>query len=309
MRIFTLTLNPAYDVHVHTQHFEAFHEHIATVLSREAGGKGVNISRALQSGKVENTAVIIVGEDNAAEYRRQLAEDGLSVMELARPGSIRENLTVHCNNGPETRISFTGFNAGDENLDEIFTRIRPDPDTFITMTGRIANGMTMERVKAFLLDCAALGAKIVVDSRSFSLSDLAQVRPWLIKPNQEEISAYCGAPVEDMETAAQKAKALSSLGIENTLVSMGSQGALLITGGKVYFAKAPQVEAVSTIGAGDSMIAGFLAATADGEGNEGRLKRAVAYGTAACLTEGTQPPSAETVSSLLPQVQTAVLSQ
>ena len=92
------------------------------------------------------------------------------------------------------------------------------------------------------------------------------------------------------------------MGIENTLVSMGEQGALLITGDRAYYAKAPQVQVVSTIGAGDSAIAGFLTATAGGEGSEGRLAVAVAFGTAACLTEGTQPPTEEMIHNLLPQI-------
>lgn len=303
MRIYTLTLNPAYDIHVHTHHFAPFHENIATVLSREAGGKGVNISRALSSANVANTAVIVVGTDNAAAYRQKLSQAHLSVIEIERPGSIRENITVHCDDAPETRISFTGFTAEDRILDEIFAQIRPDGDTILTMTGRIANGMTIEKVKDFLKKAAAFGAKIVVDSRSFGLSDLAEVKPWLIKPNQEEISAYCGEPVEDMTTALRKAKELSRLGIENTLVSMGDLGALLVTGEQVFCAKAPKVQAVSTIGAGDSTIAGFLAATVRGENSEGRLATAVAFGSAACLTPGTQPPMKETVCRLLPLIQ------
>lgn len=302
MRIYTLTLNPAYDVHVHTAHFTPYHENIATVLSREAGGKGVNISRALYSAHIPNTAVIVLGMDNAAEYRQKLAQAGLSVLEFEKPGSIRENLTLHCDNGPETRISFAGFTAEDSILDEIFAQIRPDGDTILTMTGRIAKGMTIKKVKDFLKKAAACGAKIVVDSRSFSLSDLAEVKPWLIKPNQEEISTYCGEPVEDIETALAKAKELSRLGIENTMVSMGDQGALLVTGEQVFCAKAPQVQVVSTIGAGDSTIAGFLTATVRGEDSEGRLAMAVAFGTAACLTKGTQPPTEEMIYKLLPQI-------
>lgn len=302
MRIYTLTLNPAYDVHVHTEHFVPYHENIAAVLSREAGGKGVNISRALHSAHIPNTAVIVVGTDNAAEYRRKLAQAGLSVLEFEKPGSIRENLTLHCDNGPETRISFAGFAAEDSILDEIFAQIRPDENTILTMTGRIAKGMTIEKVKDFLKKAAACGAKIVVDSRSFSLSDLAEVKPWLIKPNQEEISAYCGEPIEDIETALAKAKEITRSGIENTLVSMGEQGALLITGDKAYYAEAPQVQVVSTIGAGDSAIAGFLTATAQGEANEGRLAAAVAFGSAACLTEGTQPPEEVMIRKLLRQI-------
>ena len=200
MRIYTLTLNPAYDVHVHTDCFTPFHENIAEVLSREAGGKGVNISRALQSVHVDNTAVVVVGLDNVSEYRKKLAQAGLKLLEIERSGSIRENITLHCDNGPETRISFSGFAAEDSILDEIFEQIHPDADTILTMTGRIAKGMSMEKVKDFLKKASGRGAKIVVDSRSFTLEDLAEVKPWLIKPNQEEISAYCAEPVEDMET-------------------------------------------------------------------------------------------------------------
>lgn len=298
MRIFTLTLNPAYDVHVHARHFAPFHENIATVLSREAGGKGVNISRALQSAKVANTAVVVTGSDNAEPYRQMLAQAGLSVMEIELPGSIRENLTLHCDNGPETRISFTGFAAGDSILDEIFTQIRPDADTILTMTGRIAQGMTMERVKEFLKKAAACGAKIVVDSRSFGLSDLAEVKPWLIKPNQEEISAFFGCAVESIRDAAEKARELAARGIANVMISLGQQGALLVAEGTVLHAMPPRIQAVSTVGAGDSTIAGFLAAAINNQPPEECLRLAVAFGTAACLTEGTQPPQSKAVEQL-----------
>ena len=302
MRIFTLTLNPAYDVHVYTKNFTPYHENIATVQSREAGGKGVNISRALQSAHVDNTAVVILGTENAVEFCRDLENAGLSTLLLEAPGRIRENITVHCDNAPETRISFKGFSADDSFLEQIFSHIRPDPDTVITMTGRIAEGMALARVKELLKTAINRGARVVIDSRSFSLSDLAEVKPWLIKPNQEEISAYCGEPVEDMKTALLKAKALSCLGIENVMVSMGEQGALLVRGEKAFAARAPQLQAVSTIGAGDSSVAGFIAATVQGQPPEICLAWAIAFGSAACLTAGTCPPEEMVIRDLLPQV-------
>ena len=302
MRIFTLTLNPAYDVHVHAKEFIPFHENIATVLSREAGGKGVNISRALLRAHTESTAVVLLGAENSGEFRRELENTGLSTLLWEVPGRIRENITVHCDNAPETRISFTGFSADDSILDEIFSHIRPDPDTVITMTGRIAQGMTLARVKEFLKVAANLGARIVIDSRSFSLCDLEEVRPWLIKPNQEEISAYCGTPVTDRKTALAKARELARLGIGNVLVSLGEQGALLVQGEQVFFARAPRLRAVSTIGAGDSSVAGFLAATAQALPPEVCLTWAVAFGSAACLTPGTQPPEEAAIRELLPQI-------
>jgi fructose-1-phosphate kinase PfkB-like protein len=105
-----------------------------------------------------------------------------------------------------------------------------------------------------------------------------------------------------METALEKAKELSAMGIENTLVSMGPQGAVLVTGQQAFSATVPQVQAVSTIGAGDSTIAGFLAGAYAGEGAMGCLKTAVSYGTAACLTAGTLPPEKEDIEKIYAQI-------
>lgn len=288
MRIYTVTLNPAYDIHADAAELMLRHENLAAVRSREAGGKGVNISRALHSAGVRNTAIIVLGTENGGEFRRALTE--LDCLYFERPGRIRENLTIHTADGRETRISFTGFSVDASILTEIAKVIQADSDTVVTFTGRVPDGVPLEAAKMFLLDLKARGAKIVLDSKSFSLKDICQVKPWLIKPNQEEIGAFFGCGVETMAQAAERAGEFAACGVENVMVSMGEQGALLISGGRLYTAVPPEIRAVSTIGAGDSSLAGFLAAFAAGEGAEGCLRSAVAFGTAACLTEGSQPP-------------------
>lgn len=298
MTIYTITLNPAYDIHAYAEHFAPFHENLAHVTSREAGGKGVNLSRALVSGGTDNTAVIVLGKDNCADFKAGLEEAGLNTLLLERPGRIRENLTLHCANAPETRISFSGFAVDDSILDEVAQFLNMDEETVITFTGRVASGMSMEKVKSFLLECKEKGAKIVLDSKSFGLKDIYDVKPWLIKPNQEEISEYFGCTVETIEGAMDKAKEFAAHGVTNVMVSLGEQGALLLNGGKSYIARPPKINAISTIGAGDSSIAGFIAAASMGEPPALRLKRAVAYGTAACLTEGTLPPMKEDVEDI-----------
>ena len=109
--------------------------------------------------------------------------------------------------------------------------------------------------------------------------------------------------VDTMEQALEKAHIFARKGVENTMVSLGEQGALLVCGGKAYIAEPPAVEAVSTIGAGDSAIAGFMAAAMAGGDEKERLKTAVAFGTAACLTEGTAPPRKEDIVEILQQIQ------
>jgi fructose-1-phosphate kinase PfkB-like protein len=129
-----------------------------------------------------------------------------------------------------------------------------------------------------------------------------EVHPWLIKPNQEEISEYLDCPIDTVEQAVEKAALFARQGIANVMVSFGEQGALLLREDECYIAKPPVIHAVSTIGAGDSSLAGFIAATARQEAPAGCLRNAVAYGTAACLTEGTLPPTAGDIAAIYPQV-------
>lgn len=295
MRIYTLTLNPAYDVHALVDEFVPYHENLADVQSREAGGKGVNISRALSANGVANTAVIVLGKENSEEFKQALLEDGIESILLEKEGRIRENLTIHCQNAPETRISFSGFRVDDLILDEISAKLSVDEETIITLTGRVPAGMSMKKVKAFLKKLQEKGAKIVLDSKSFDLEDIYELKPWLIKPNQEEISEYFGYAIANMEEAAAKAAELALHGVENVMISLGEQGALLRNDGKTYMAMPPEIPAVSTIGAGDSTIAGFVAATLQGAEAQECLRTAVAYGTAACMTEGTKPPKKEKI--------------
>ena len=142
------------------------------------------------------------------------------------------------------------------------------------------------------------GALLALDSRSLSVADILEISPWLVKPNEEEFSKYYGVEVKGFDDCVAQATELSLSGVENVMVSLGERGALLAADG-LYIATPPKVETLSTIGAGDSSIAGFIAAFVQGKDSENCLKTAVAYGTAACLTEGTKPPKKEDVKTLI----------
>ena len=302
MKIYTLTLNPAYDVHAVSDNFEPHHESLAHIQSREAGGKGVNISRALINGQIPNTAVIVLGKENAADFKAALAQLNMECLYLEKEGRIRENLTLHCEGKPETRISFAGFGADDSLLDEVLPLLEVDDQTIVTVTGRLTSGISLQAAKSFLGELKRRGARIVLDSKSFALADILELQPWLIKPNQEEISEYLNCPVDTVEQAMEKTMVFVENGIANVMVSMGAQGALLACKGKTYVATPPCITPVSTVGAGDSMIAGFLAATYHGKESADCLKTAVAYGTAACLTAGTLPPQKQEAERIYEQV-------
>lgn len=309
MKIVTLTLNPAFDIHCYAENFQPFHENLAQVTANEAGGKGVNISRALTVNGVENTALVVLGEENGDSFRRALKNDDIPFHEIAVAGRIRENITLHTNNAPETRISFAGFNTNDTLIDRVESELNDllDDDCILTFTGRNPEGVSIQRVKSMLENLRDRGVKIVLDSRSFGKQDMIEVRPWLIKPNEEEIGMYTDIDVQDFETAKQAAEALRATGIENVMISLGSKGAMLCCESGCYMVPAPKIDALSTIGAGDSSIGGFCAAAKAGLDYPDMLRYAVAYGSSACMTEGTRPPKAEDVKNLLGKLEIQIL--
>lgn len=301
MSIVTLTLNPAFDIHCYAQDFKPFHENLARITAKDAGGKGINISRALTKNGVENTALIVLGEENREAFCKSLAADGMQFISITVSGHIRENITLHTNNAPETRISFAGFTVDDSLLDAVKKRLDAllDGNSILTVTGRNPEGLSMQAFKAMLCEYRARGVRLVIDSRSFSLADLLDVRPWLIKPNEEEIGQYTALAVGDLNDAVAAARELCAKGIENVMISLGAKGAMLCTADGCYAVNAPKLAAVSTIGAGDSSIGGFCAAASRGLPYPEMLRYAVAYGSAACMTEGTRPPEQETIRELL----------
>ena len=305
MRIFTLTLNPAFDVHASLSRLEKHAENLATVTDRDAGGKGVNISRALLAADKKSLALVAVGEGNGEEFCRALEADGIAFHTFFVAGRIRENLTFHEEGAPETRISFGGLSADRSLLlaVEEYLDAQVSEHDILTLTGRLPSGLEMSEVKAFLCRMKDKGVRLVIDSRSFSLDDILDVMPWLIKPNEEEACAYLGKEATSLADAKEGACRLQRAGIENVMLSLGKKGALLATSEGAWLAEAPVVKPISTVGAGDSSIAGFLAAVSEGKSIEEALCTAVAYGTAACLQAGTKPPIMADVARLLLAVQ------
>lgn len=304
MKIITVTLNPAFDIHCQVESFMPFHENLATVTERDAGGKGVNISRALSANGVSNTAIVVMGEENAADFQRCLSSEDIPTKTILVPGRIRENITIHEATSKETRISFLGFRASSDLLDRVKSEILSllEKENFITFTGRIPDGIDMEDVKQFLRHLTERGCKIVLDSRSFEIEDIIDVRPWLIKPNQEEISHYLGKDIQMKEQAVSGALTLKEKGIESVMISMGEQGAILVCNEGTFVATAPSIQVESTIGAGDSSIAGFLAAASLSKAPDECLKTAVAYGSAACMQKGTKAPRKDDIRTLLEEI-------
>lgn len=304
MNIITLTLNPAIDVHCYADDFVPFSENLFDVTSADAGGKGINISRALNVANVKNTAIVAVGDDNGDAFLKKLDDERISYKKITLSGRIRENVTLHTKNNPETRISFSGFSSDNSIIDKCEKILDKEDlrESIITVTGRLPDGVDIEYVKGFIKRLKKQGAKIVIDSRSFTKEDIIDTGAWLIKPNEEEIKMYTDIPVDGIESAAKASRKIKEQGIENVMISLGGAGAVLSSYDGTYYAKAPKIDVVSTIGAGDSMVAGFIAAIKKGKSYKEALRSAISYGSAACCVEGTQAPKQEDIKRIYNEV-------
>lgn len=303
MKVITITLNPAFDVYCFSENFGAYRENLARIISRDAGGKGINIGRALSAFSVGVENIVALGEDNGEELVSLLSSEGLSVSEISAPGRIRENITVSTDNGAETRISFPGFSADDSLLERALAVILPRVETgdVVTFSGRLPTGVTHGGVMDFLRAIKKNGARLVLDSHALGREDVISLSPWLIKPNEEEMERYIGN-CRGRDEISRAALRLVGCGIENVLVSLGGDGAVLANSEGAFFVGAPSIPVKSTVGAGDSSIAGFIYASFQNRSGVDLLRYAVAFGSGACMKVGTAAPDVCDVEEILSKI-------
>ena len=304
--ICTVTLNPAFDLHYYMERFEEQKENFVQKSTCDAGGKGINTSRALTVNGIENRAYVVLGEENGASFEAALRKDGIRYFPLYTPGRIRENITLHPQGERETRISMDTFEITSSLLEKLEAELRPilSPNCLLSFSGRLPKGIAKQDVIAFLRRVIATGTRVIVDSGSFTPQDLRQIHPWLIKPNEQEIVAFFNQEIHSSKQAASAAAELVRQGIaEEVMISLGGEGAVWSDGIRSLILQVPKLQhPVSTVGAGDSTLAGLLAGYARNFFLEERLRLAVSYGTAACMTAGTMPPLPADIERIFKQV-------
>ena len=308
-KIITITLNPAFDLHYGLDSFQVEKENYVKSVVCDAGGKGINISRALKFNGVDNLAYVILGKENGAQFEQNMGDDGINYIPLYTEGRIRENITIHPANAPETRISLDNFSISAKHLDDLYSKLEGElgADVLVSFSGRIPKGVSKDEVIAFLKKIISTGAKLALDSNSLTPEDLIAIHPWFIKPNEQEIASFLKREITTAEDAAVVACELVGKGLaEEVMISLGGLGSAWSDGKERVVISVPRIEApVSTIGAGDSTVAGYLAATAKDYTHGDALRLACAFGTSACMTEGTRPPMPEDVKKIFENITVA----
>ena len=309
MKLLTVTLNPVYDRFYHIPAFQPYRENLASKVEVFPGGKAVNVSRALTRNGYDNTALLLLGRENCAEFEKAIRAEGIAPLCYYTDGHLRENLTFLSDGIPETRVCVNTFSATLEILQAILDDLkqRIDGNTAVVCSGKFPKGLTVVECMAFIREMMAITPYVALDSQTFGANEIVALKPWLIKPNSEEIEALVGHPCHGLEALLEAADSLFQGGIAHVLVSLGGDGALYCGELGRYRIEVPAIRPFSTIGAGDSTLAGFLSAYSEGLDAAACLTRACAFGTAACLEAGTNPPLPDKVVSISKQIRITAL--
>ena len=283
--IYSLTLNPAIDYIMHPENFSL--ETVNRSKSEEIyfGGKGINVSRVLKSLDIDSVATGFV-----AGFTGKAIEDGLECMGIKtdfvrlRHGNSRINVKVKGKteseiNGCGPRIDESDFALL---LDKLSVLKNSD---ILILSGSVPQGLNASVYEKILQKNCLADIKAVVDAEGELMLNTLKYKPFLIKPNLVELSEISGKQLKSHDEIVEYATRLQTMGARNVLVSMAEEGAILIAeNGRVYMISAPKGKVVNSVGAGDSMIAGFLKGYLEKKDLQYALKMSVAVGSATAFS-------------------------
>ena len=284
--IYTVTFSPTLDYVVEIDEFQTGAINRTSSEKVYPGGKGVNVSIALKNFGYDNTALGFIAGFTGAEIKRLLHGIGVRNNFInVEKGMSRINMKIISKD--ETAINGQGPEITNEDIGILYARLRCLVDgDFLVLAGHIPDTLPSDMYKQVLQFLEGRNLNVVVDAEKELLTGTLQYRPWLIKPNRDELGEVFGVKINSLEEAVPYAKKLQEAGARNVLVSMGGLGAVLVAeDGTIYSSDAIKGNVVSTVGAGDSMVAGFIAGYLDSDGDmETAFKEGMCAGAASSFS-------------------------
>lgn len=285
--IYTLTLNPAIDYVAYTDKFSVgniFRSYNERIFF---GGKGINVSQVLAQIGVGSVALGFIAGFTGDALETAMREKNIAC-DFIRLEKGFTRISVKIRSESETDINGSGPEIGKCDLEKLFLKLNclKDGDTLI-LAGSIPPSVNENIYEEIMKSLSGKKIRVAVDTTGNTLLNTLKYRPFLIKPNKEELCELLGVAVNTKEDALYYAKELQKKGALNVLVSMGKDGAVLSDeNGKEHFCPAFQGKTVNTVGAGDSMVSGFIAGYDRTKDYSFALKYGSACGSATAFSEG-----------------------
>jgi len=309
--IITLTANPSHDRTVTlTEPLSRGSVQRASSVISQAGGKGVNISRASVAAGVPSIAILPARKDDP--FVLELLAAGIDCRPVPNQGDLRVNITISEPDGTTTKLNSPGPEMTPSVLAELTEslRRRATEADWVVLAGSLPPATPVEAYADLVVALRGTGAKVAVDTSDAPLRALVDClpdcAPHLMKPNGEELASFTGHDADELESdpaaAAAAASDLVAKGVEAVLATLGPLGAVLVTAEGAWHATPPPIDVVSTVGAGDSSLFGYLLGAIENRPPDQCLSLAVAYGSAAAGLPGTTIPHPSQVNSALVSV-------
>lgn len=284
--IYTVTFNPAIDYIVHTGTMQVGQVNRSQGEELYFGGKGINVSFVLHELGLPSKALGFVAGFTGAAIEAGIQEQGIAT-DFVHLDSGFSRINVKIKSGEETELNGQGPNISEAAVAELFEKLNQlqDGDVLI-LAGSIPNTMPADSYEKILAHLSDQKIKVVVDATKDLLLNVLPYHPFLIKPNNHELGELFGVTLHSIEEIATYAKKLQEMGAQNVLISMAGDGALLIDEtGKQHVCGVCKGTVKNSVGAGDSMVAGFVAGSMQGD-YEAALKLGTAAGGATAFSEG-----------------------
>lgn len=284
--IYTVTFNPAIDYIVHTGTMQVGQVNRSQGEELYFGGKGINVSFVLHELGLPSKALGFVAGFTGAAIEAGIQEQGIAT-DFVHLDSGFSRINVKIKSGEETELNGQGPNISETAVAELFEKLNQlqDGDVLI-LAGSIPNTMPADSYEKILAHLSDKKIKVVVDATKDLLLKVLPYHPFLIKPNNHELGELFGVTLHSIEEIATYAKKLQEMGAQNVLISMAGDGALLIDEtGKQHVCGVCKGTVKNSVGAGDSMVAGFVAGSMHGD-YEAALKLGTAAGGATAFSEG-----------------------
>lgn len=284
--IYTVTFNPAIDYIVHTGQMQVGQVNRSQGEELYFGGKGINVSFVLHELGLPSKALGFVAGFTGAAIEAGIQEQGIAT-DFVHLDSGFSRINVKIKSGEETELNGQGPNISEAAVAELFEKLNQLQDgDILILAGSIPNTMSADSYEKILAHLSDKNIKVVVDATKDLLLKVLPYHPFLIKPNNHELGELFGVTLHSIEEIATYAKKLQEMGAQNVLISMAGDGALLIDEtGKQHVCGVCKGTVKNSVGAGDSMVAGFVAGSMQGD-YEAALKLGTAAGGATAFSEG-----------------------
>lgn len=279
--ITTVTFNPALDIYSQVNEISIGQVNRVETSDAIAAGKGINVSTVLKALKGEVQATGFLAQQNQQLFKSHLTQFAIEDLFISVPGFNRENIKLIDKQQVVTEINYPGFSVTSSLLKKLQQQLFTLPEnSLIVIAGSLAKGISQAQFKTLLLTLKAANYRLVIDCSGASLATAIDVSPELIKPNLTELEEYFHCTLDNEGKIKAAVGQLIEQGVKQVLLSLGEQGLIYFNADKIIKVSVPKVAVKNSVGAGDTLLAGYLWASEQRKGAYPTTQRCLCFAAA-----------------------------